>query len=92
MAQPKHLVALEEKKEFRYLHPFTLYCVEGHHIWIFFGPNFPAARVTRKFRVNFFIQPECRKMRAKKTPNTAIFHTSLIHYLFFSYVKRHTEH
>ena len=49
------------------------------HIRRFFGPYFPAFELnTERYSVSLQIQPECGKIRTRKTPNTDTFHVGLI--------------
>ena len=44
-------------------------------IWGFSGPYFPALGLNmEKYGVSLHIQPECRKIRTRKTPNMDTFH------------------
>ena len=50
-------------------------CVKSLRIRSYSDPHFPAFGLnTERYGVSLRIQPECRKMRTRITPNTDIFH------------------
>ena len=56
------------------MHPYP-HCVKSVRIRSFSGPYFPAFGLnTERYGVSLLIQSECRKTRARKTPNTDTFY------------------
>ena len=50
-------------------------CVKSLRIRSYSDPHFPAFGLnTERYGVSLRIQPECRKMRTRITPNTDTFH------------------
>ena len=53
----------------------NIYCMKSVCIRSFCGLYFPAFVLnTEKYSVSLNIQPECGKIRTRKTPNTGTFH------------------
>ena len=59
----------------RFFLKFSYHCKKSVRIRNFYGPYFLAIRLNMEiYRVNIYIQSECRKMRGRKVPNTEHFH------------------
>ena len=57
-----------------------LHCVKGVYIRSFSGPYFPAFGLnTERYEVSLRIQPECGKIRTRKTPEADTFYAVLIY-------------